>query len=174
MYSRRLLVEVPEYCLGRTQLLSELVQYAKERSTKGCIIALVPGSVIPAGSGKTCLARRLTQALQDVYLGSHVELPLGGSSKELVDTQTAKTALVMRLGGDTTDLERSYQGLFVGEGALRNGVLMLDDVRNADQVLPLLPISFDCCLLLTSRYVFFCYLLLLLKCLLQSSWSFIR
>ena len=151
MHRRRLLVEVPEFCLGRHALLTDLIQHARERTGTGCVIVFVPGSVIPAGSGKTCLARKLAQALQDIYPGSHVELPLGGSSRENVDTATAKTALLARLGESIADMERSYQGLFIGEGPMCNGLLLLDDARNADQVLPLLPVSYNCCLLVTSR-----------------------
>ena len=43
-------------------------------------------------------------------------------------------------------------GLFVGEGSLRHGVLIFDDARGTEQVLPLLPVSYDCCIIITSRY----------------------
>jgi hypothetical protein len=151
--NRWLMVDTPEFCFGRQALISDLVQHAKERVSSGCVIVLVPGNSIPAGSGKTCLARKLAQALQDIYQGSHVELPLGGSTKDVVDTPTAKTGLVRRFTENVIDLERSYQGLFVGEGPLRNGVLLLDDARSGEQILPLLPISFDSCIIVTSRCV---------------------
>lgn len=150
-FYRRMLIEAPEFCLGRQAILTDLAQHARERVSTGCVIVFVPGSVIPAGSGKTCLARRLAHIVQDTYKGSLLEIPLGGSSREAADVASLKMAMVSRLGGSVADLERSYQGLYVGEGSLRNGILLLDDARGAEQVLPLLPVSFDCLILVTSR-----------------------
>lgn len=144
---------------GREAELAELDHAAAAAGDSGMICA-IDGA---AGIGKTALAIRFGHRVAQCFPDGQIYLNLRGFDPHL-QPMNAKAALEHLLRAVGTDLERGvwsqlvdlndqdnqaalYRSVFAGKRIL----LVLDNAVSADQVVPLLPGSAGCLVVITSR-----------------------
>ncbi|MDT9685569.1 BTAD domain-containing putative transcriptional regulator, partial [Streptomyces sp. TRM76323] len=115
-------------------------------------VAVVAGM---AGTGKTALAVHVAHLLRPVFGAGQLYIDLRGTGERPVTPQAALTRFLRELGvqgpavPDSLD-ERAE--LFRSLLADRQVLIVLDDAGHVEQVLPLLPGTGSCAVLVTSRF----------------------
>ncbi|MEU4209985.1 BTAD domain-containing putative transcriptional regulator [Streptomyces sp. NPDC026206] len=117
----------------------------------GRAVAVLTG---PPGAGKTALAVHAAHTLRAAYPGGRFHLDLRGTDPVPVDGEAALGRLLGALGVADSALPEGaerraalYRSLVAGRPVL----VLLDNARDAGQVLPLLPGAPGCAALVTSR-----------------------
>jgi hypothetical protein len=110
----------------------------------------------PAGAGKSTLAVRFAHLVADDFVVGQPYLDLRGNRSDEAGTpsEEALLSLLYGLGAHTPDVPRSFDarmGMFRSTTARKRQLLVLDNVRDAAQIRPLLPSSPGILVLLTSR-----------------------
>jgi tetratricopeptide (TPR) repeat protein len=141
--------------IGRQQALAELAERIQAHNPAGTVVAIhaVEGM---AGVGKTQLAVRAAHQHKHRYPDGHFDIDLHGYTPG-VEPRTPLDALevLLRQAGVPgpqipTDLTSS-QDLWQTLMATKQALILLDNARDVDQVLPLLPHAAGCLVLITSR-----------------------
>lgn len=151
----------PELIIGRRMEVDKVLQhvFAKRESPVKVLFCSGPDGVL-GGTGKTTLAQMIASKLKDTFLGSHIEVSLGGTSQPItVDAaklQVLRTLELLSLGESVEDLSACYDMLFHAEppGPLFNGLLLLDNAgdEHTDVLSQLTaPLRSTSCILITSR-----------------------
>ncbi|MFB6721070.1 BTAD domain-containing putative transcriptional regulator [Kribbella sp. NPDC056345] len=142
----------PTGIAGRSEELAQLTDLVHKHGTASApLVIAVDG---PAGIGKTTFAVHAAHQLREFYEDGQIFVDLRGySSGEPVDPATAVRSILLALGVRPAAIP---EGLDERSAMLRSGLagkrllIVLDNVRGAEQVRPLLPAS-DCLMLVTSR-----------------------
>ncbi len=136
-----------------TGRVAELNDLRKRMTEKGVTITGLQGM---GGIGKTELALVLAQELKDRYPDAQIYLDLRGAHEQDPLTPAEAMAHVVRsfhpeaqMPEDEAGLLAMYHSLFTNKRVL----LLMDNARGKEQVLPLLPPE-GSCLLVTSRFRF--------------------
>ncbi|GHE23975.1 AfsR/SARP family transcriptional regulator [Streptomyces capillispiralis] len=139
--------------IGRRTQSELAVGVVEETQAAAVVIAAVTGT---AGVGKTTFAVHLAHRVADHYPDGQLYVNLRGfdPSGEPLDTGRALRVLLESLGAepsqlphDTDALAARYRSLLAG----RRMLLLLDNARDAGQVVPLLPGTPGCLVIVTSR-----------------------
>lgn len=144
----------PRYFAGRSAELDE-VTGALNASDDGTMKILAIGGI--GGIGKTWLALRWAHQHLDRFPDGQLYLNLRGfdPTGRPMATATAVRAFLGALGVDSFAVpadEEAQGGLYRSLVANRRILVVLDNARDADQVIPLLPGSATCTVLVTSRH----------------------
>ncbi|CAL9420392.1 Regulatory protein AfsR [Actinosynnema sp. ALI-1.44] len=127
------------------------VFHGREAEVARVAAALAEGAVCAvhgmAGVGKSAVALRAAHAVADRFPDGRVHLDLRGSTDHPLGPADALTALLDAFGAPPGESRPAAQWAAVA--AERRVLLVLDDVRDADQVKPLLPPG--CAAVLTGR-----------------------
>ena len=150
----RQLPAVPESFTGRAAELAQLDRLLRDRETSTpVVISAVSGM---GGIGKTALAVHWAHQARDNFRDGELYIDMQGyhPSGRPVSAEAAMGQFLAALGVDTGRLpvaltERT--GLYRTLMADRRMLVLLDNVRDVDQVRPLLPGSPYCRVLITSR-----------------------
>ncbi|GAB3920679.1 BTAD domain-containing putative transcriptional regulator [Kribbella albertanoniae] len=142
----------PAGVAGRSEELARLTDLVHSHGTAAApLVIAVDG---PAGIGKTTFAVHAAHRVREYYGDGQIFIDLRGySSGEPVDPATAVRSILLALGMRPAAIP---EGLDERSAMLRSCLagqrmlILLDNVRGAEQVRPLLPAS-DCLLLVTSR-----------------------
>ncbi|MEU7132996.1 BTAD domain-containing putative transcriptional regulator [Streptomyces sp. NPDC046261] len=136
---------------GREALLAEVRSALAGGDGRPVAVAVLTG---PGGVGKSTLAVHVGRALRAAYPGGRFHLDLRGSGDTPVTGDAALTRLLAALGVADSALPEGparQAALYRSLISERRVLLLLDDVRDAAQVLPLLPAAPGCAVLVTSR-----------------------
>lgn len=134
---------------GRTKEIGDLMAHL---GTGGVSVSGLRG---PGGIGKTTLAYKLTECLACQYPDAQLYLDFRGSEPESVTPAAAMAHVIhsfepeRRVPEDPAELRAIYLSLLHGQHIL----LLWDNVRDAEQVLSLIPPA-GCLMLITSRHRF--------------------
>lgn len=127
------------------------VFHGREAEVARVAAALAEGAVCAvhgmAGVGKSAVALRAAHAVADRFPDGRVHLDLRGSTDHPLDPADALTTLLNAFGVPVGETRSAAQ--WAAMVAERRVLLVLDDVRDADQVKPLLPPG--CAAVLTGR-----------------------
>ena len=149
---RQLPPDVPNFT-GRT---AELLRLRTLLTTAGGEKSTPPIAVITGlpGAGKTSLAVRAARLVADAFPDGQAFVQLAGSSAEPRDPRNVLGELLRALGAGPAlpDTLAERTALYRSELAGRRMLLVVDDAATYAQVLPLLPGSLDCAVIVTSRY----------------------
>lgn len=142
--------DVPGFT-GRKQALAELDTAYADRGGESAVTMVLHG---PGGAGKTSLAVHWSYRVASEFPDGVLFADLGGYGPgEPVDPPVALGYLLQSLGVPATHIPAGVDGrsaLLRSTLATRQVLLVLDNVRNAEQVRPLLPGS-GAVVLITSR-----------------------
>jgi DNA-binding SARP family transcriptional activator len=149
---RQLPPDVPNFTGRATEIAQLRALLTADRDTDSTPpIAVLTG--LP-GAGKTSLAVRMARMLADIYPDGQVFVQLAGSSTEPRDPGAVLAEVLRALGSGPllpeTLSERA--ALFRSQLADRRMLIVADDAASYAQVLPLLPGSPECAVIITSRY----------------------
>ncbi len=117
------------------------------------LIVIVPGDGVPCGTGKTTFARHLGVELGDIFPGRKFEINLG-EGKGAIHAAEAKMWICRSDDEDSVDfkLDDRYDALFENGGPFANGVILIDNAKDAAHAAPLIPRKgLPCCVIVTSR-----------------------
>ncbi|MFC9689400.1 BTAD domain-containing putative transcriptional regulator [Kribbella sp. NPDC056951] len=142
----------PAGIAGRSEELAQLTELVHKHGTASApLVIAIDG---PAGIGKTTFAVHAAHQVREFYGDGQIFVDLRGySSGEPVDPATAVRSILLALGARPAGIP---EGLDERSAMLRSSLagkrllIVLDNVRGAEQVRPVLPAS-DCLLLVTSR-----------------------
>lgn len=148
----RQLPPAPTGVLGRADELAELIQLVEGHAGESSpLLVVISGS---AGIGKTAFAICAAHLLRDRYQDGQIYLDLRGyASGEPVEAPASTRILLHELGVPPAAVPSGLDertAMLRSRLAGRRLVLLLDNVRAAGQVRPLLPAA-NCLLLVTSR-----------------------
>ncbi|MFE7353838.1 BTAD domain-containing putative transcriptional regulator [Streptomyces sp. NPDC057543] len=134
--------------------LDKLLAPQGEPHSGTVLIAAICGT---GGVGKTSLALRWAHGWQERFPDGQLFADLRGftPSGEPADPYTVMRGFLEALGADPGSLPatpQSQAALYRSLTAGRRLLIMLDNVRDTDQVVPLLPGSATCTVLITSRH----------------------
>jgi DNA-binding SARP family transcriptional activator len=139
---------------GRTEQVSRLCRLLTGDSgttSRGVAIASVAGM---GGVGKTALAVHVAHRLRERFPDGQLFVDLHGAGSPPADPAHVLGAFLMALGADAsalpTDLE-DRAAMYRGHLTDRKVLVVLDNAATEAQVLPLLPGSPGCAVLITSR-----------------------
>lgn len=146
-----LLPPAPRRLVGRESVLAEMDAIVEQGDSHGATIALVG----PGGMGKTAVAVHWARSRQASYPDGVIYLDLRGfSSQEPLDTQRTLLRILASLGYSPAELPTDVElitDLFRSVMAVKRLILVLDNVRDAEHVGPLLPGSTASTVIVTSR-----------------------
>jgi tetratricopeptide (TPR) repeat protein len=138
---------------GREEEISQIVAAAADMATGMIAVRAIGGM---PGVGKTALAVHAAYALRNrfpdrqLYINLHAHTP----GKEPLLPKDALAGLLAAVGVDPRYLPGDLDGragLWCDRMAGQRALLVLDNAASSDQVIPLLPGSGDCLVLVTSR-----------------------
>jgi DNA-binding SARP family transcriptional activator/tetratricopeptide (TPR) repeat protein len=141
--------------IGRADHVAEIRQVLSERRTSETARYAVPVIAISGrgGIGKSTLALRVAHELGDDFPDGHLYVDLQGSVG--ADSASALLARFLRalgVGGSVIPEDPDERAeMFRSRLASRRLLLVLDDVTSEEQVIPLLPGSPSCAVIVTSR-----------------------
>jgi hypothetical protein len=140
--------------VGREKALTELRHRIEAHDATGTVVAIHAVDGMP-GVGKTALAIHATHLYKDRYPGGQFFIDLHGYTPG-VPPMTPEAALeeLLRQTGMPEVLPRdlgSLQARWRSIMSRRQAIVLLDNVLDVNQVLPLLPMSASCLVLITSR-----------------------
>jgi DNA-binding SARP family transcriptional activator len=145
----------PRWFTGREQVAAELLGHLSSAVKSGR--AGAPAMVTIAGMagiGKTALALHIAHQLRDRFTDGQLYANLRGTT-ESIRPPAAVLAFFLRSLGIAADSVpgevAELTALLRTKLADRNVLVLLDDARDAAQVLPLLPASEGCAVIVTSR-----------------------
>lgn len=150
----RQLPATPESFTGRAAELAQLDRLLRDRETSTpVVISAVSGM---GGIGKTALAVHWAHQARDNFRDGELYIDMQGyhPSGRPVTAETAMTQFLVALGVETGRIPLAIAeqaGLYRTLMADRQMLVLLDNVRDVDQVRPLLPGSPYCRVLITSR-----------------------
>lgn len=138
---------------GRSKHVADLVDLLKnpDRSSPGIVISAIGGM---GGIGKTTLAIHAAHLVADAFADGQLYLNLRGASADPLSSAQALDTLLQALGlapAASADDLAFTAGRYRTALAGRRLLLMLDDVANVEQILPLLPGTAGVAVLVTSR-----------------------
>ncbi|GHC35892.1 AfsR/SARP family transcriptional regulator [Streptomyces cinnamoneus] len=146
----RLPPDVPGFT-GREALTAEVRAALTADGGRGVAVAVLSG---PGGAGKSTLAVHVARAVRASYPGGRFHLDLRGSGPAPLTGDAALAGLLGELGvadGALPDGTDRRAALYRSLVADRRMLLLLDDARDAGQVLPLLPTAPGSAVLVTGR-----------------------
>ncbi|WP_239344513.1 tetratricopeptide repeat protein [Frankia sp. Cj3] len=142
---------------GRQQEIAELMSGAEA----ACHAAVAGASVVlsvhgMAGVGKTALALRVAHDLADRFPDGCLFLDLHGATPSVdpIEPDAALGELLRRVGVPGAQIPPALDAraaLYRGRLAGTRTLVVLDNARSAEQVLPLLPAASGCLVIVTSR-----------------------
>jgi DNA-binding SARP family transcriptional activator len=147
--------DLPDFT-GRWQCVRELCGLFRNRPGPtghgaGTKVAIIRGG---AGVGKTALAVHVANVVRDQFPDGQLYADLAGSTDAPVPARVVIGQFLRSLGGEPSALpeeERELTGLLRTRFAGKKLLIVLDDVRSADQLAPLLPGTGDCGVIVTTR-----------------------
>ena len=117
------------------------------------LVTIISGDGVPCGTGKTTFAKCVTHELGGILPGSQVEIHLG-EGKGTIQAADAKMRICLSFDDDPKDwkVDDRYDALFENGGPLANGILLIDNAKDAAHAAPLIPRKgVACCVIVTSR-----------------------
>jgi hypothetical protein len=140
--------------VGRERALTELRHRIEAHDATGTVVAIHVLDGMP-GVGKTALAIHAAHLYKDRYPGGQFFIDLHGYTPG-VPPMTSEAALeeLLRQAGIPEVLSRdlgSLQARWRSTMSRRQAIVLLDNVLDVNQALPLLPMSASCLVLITSR-----------------------
>jgi len=146
----------PKLFTGRERELAELDHLLRAGSDHGGTMAISSISGV-GGIGKTCLALRWAHRRLECFPDGQLYLDLRGFAPSMAPLSPAAALrdLLDALGADPATAPTSLDGqvgLYRSLISGRRMLVMLDNARDTAQVLPLLPGSPTCTVLVTSRH----------------------
>lgn len=136
---------------GRTADVARLVAALGESASRTLSVTVVAGM---AGVGKTALALRAAHQVRGRFPDGRLYADLRGSEQQPTEARLVLGSFLAAFGVTGKDLPeteddrcRLYRSLLDG----RRVLVVLDNARDIAQVLPLLPGSADCAVVITSR-----------------------
>jgi len=151
---RQLPVEAVDF-IGRTdqveRLITALSPGGPDRPEGATRLAAIAG---PGGIGKTTLAVHVAHRLRAHYPDGQLYACLRTAAEDPVAPRTVLGRFLRALGTDPEAIapdEEDRALAFRSLLARQRVLILLDDVRDANQILPLLPASSDCAVLVTGR-----------------------
>lgn len=141
--------------VGRAEHLDSLIELARSQRGRFLTIAAIHG---PGGTGKSALATRAAYILSDDFTDGQLYLDLQGSTPGLppLRGQEGLERWLRALGVDNRVIpndEAEASAAFRDLTSERRMIFMLDNVRDAAQIKPLLPSNPECLVIVTSRTV---------------------
>jgi tetratricopeptide (TPR) repeat protein len=146
---------------GRQQQIAELMSGAEAAWRNGGRATVTGASVIlsvhgMAGVGKTTLALRVAHELADRFPDGCLFLDLHGATPSVdpIEPDAALGELLRRVGVPGAQIPPALEAraaLYRGRLAGTRTLVVLDNARSAEQVLPLLPAASGCLVIVTSR-----------------------
>ncbi|MGX1133682.1 DNA-binding SARP family transcriptional activator [Streptomyces glaucescens] len=138
--------------VGRDEPLEQMTALLKGNAGGTALsIVVVTG---PAGVGKTALAVRAAHQVRSHFLDGQWFVRFGGAGDQSRSPSDVLAELLRRSGVSSaaipSDVE-SRAAMFRARLADRRVLLLLDDIREAEQIVPLLPGTSSCTVLITSR-----------------------
>ncbi|MEV5241501.1 BTAD domain-containing putative transcriptional regulator [Streptomyces cinnamoneus] len=136
---------------GREALTTEVRAALTADGGRGVTVTVLSG---PGGAGKSALAVHVARAVRAAYPGGRFHLDLRGSGPAPLTGDAALARLLGELGvadGALPDGTDRRAALYRSLVADRRMLLLLDDARDAGQVLPLLPTAPGSAVLVTGR-----------------------
>jgi DNA-binding SARP family transcriptional activator/tetratricopeptide (TPR) repeat protein len=136
--------------VGRTEHIEDVTAFF-QADGDAMPIGVVSG---PPGIGKTSLAVRIAHRLRERFPDGQLYVHLGGASPSPRDSATAVADLLRELGVDSRTLPETLEAraaILRARVADRRVLLVLDDARDTAHVMPLLPGTASCGVLITSR-----------------------
>ncbi|GAA5072492.1 AfsR/SARP family transcriptional regulator [Streptomyces similanensis] len=147
---RQLPLDVPDF-LGRAEVLAELARLLDGSAPDRATVAVIVGG---PGVGKSSLVTHAARLASAAFPDGQLYLDLAGTSDEprdpalmLAEALRALSIAGSAIPGGLSERAALYRSLL----ADRRMLVVLDDAGHADQVLPLLPGSDGCAVLITSR-----------------------
>jgi hypothetical protein len=129
------------------------IELASLRTRLGNGGAIIAGLAGQGGIGKTALALVLAQELRDRCSDAQIEIDMRGTSIVPITSAEAMAHVIRafdpsaQIPESDTALAAQYRSALSGKRIL----LLLDDVRDQDQIEPLTPPPLGCLMLVTSR-----------------------
>ncbi|WP_188296000.1 AfsR/SARP family transcriptional regulator [Streptomyces sp. CBMA156] len=142
--------DTPDFT-GREELLHGLTELLRAPAAPAVRICALHGI---GGAGKTTLAVRAAHAVRSAFPDGQLYVDLAGVADRPADPAAVLGRLLRALGVSEAGLPddpEARAALYRSMLADRKVLLLLDNARDADQVLPLLPGDPGCAVLVTSR-----------------------
>ncbi len=137
--------------VGRAELVDEIVSVLRRRGDAAVPIVTVTG---PPAVGKTTVAVRAGHRLRTAFPDGQLYVRLAGAQRPPRDPSEVLLDLLTASGMNPSSIPGGLEGraaAFRARLADRAVLLVLDDAAGVEQVLPLLPGTPGCAVLITSR-----------------------
>lgn len=151
-------IHAPKNVVGRDDIINRCLEYIKSSDGKA-IINLTAPSDVPRGTGKTTLAKTIATELRsriEKYNKGQMIVSLIDKDEQTLTSEEAMKLIVREVGiksdnsgqysAETIDgkwkfnsLREAYSFIFYSQDLMKDGVLILDDVKSLEQIQALLP-----------------------------------